>query len=260
MIFSSLIISKFRNFEYLELDLTNKNVIFGLNDIGKTNFLCALRFLLDRDFRRYGFVDSDYYNKKTDTEISITLKVNIEDENDADNKKIYSCMKGAIPSGVKEVYFQLKSTYTPETLRGDPRMYWGTEKDNLEDIPSSQNNFAIDKLFNVVYIDSSIKLDYEFKRYTKEILRGDTSLTEEERRNIRKHISDLNDSIGGLTNIKKFESELVEEYKKYRNEGNLNIAIRSEIELSNLHSKLTPYILSEDAETYPTSGDGRKKY
>lgn len=87
MIFSSLIISKFRNFEYLELDLTNKNVIFGLNDIGKTNFLCALRFLLDRDFRRYGFVDSDYYNKKTDTEISITLKVNIEDENDADNKK-----------------------------------------------------------------------------------------------------------------------------------------------------------------------------
>ncbi|MGO4548100.1 AAA family ATPase [Paenibacillus sp. 2TAB23] len=256
---TSIDICKFRNFEDIKLDLTNKNVVFGLNDIGKTNFLCALRFLLDRDFRRNGFVDSDYYNKRTETEISITLEVNIEDETDSDNKKIYSCMKGAISSSAKVVYFQLKSTYNLETLRGEPRMYWGSEINDLEEIPSNQSYFAIDKLFNVVYIDSAIKLDNEFKRYTKEILRADSSFSDKERNQIKKQIIKLNDSIGNLKNIKKFEKELVAEYKKYRNEKNLDISIRSEIELSNLHSKLTPYILSEDAETYPTSGDGRKK-
>ncbi|WP_170974099.1 ATP-dependent nuclease [Peribacillus simplex] len=259
MILKYLEIKKFRNFEKIELDLTNKNIIFGLNDIGKTNYLCAIRFLLDRDFRRQGFIDADFYNKRIDTPISITLKVNIEDESNDDNKKIYKFMKGAIPSDAKEVYFQVQGKYNPESLRGEPEMYWGSDLDDLEEIPSSQSFFEIDKLFNVVYIDSSIKLDNEFKRYTREILRGEASLNEDEKEKVKQHINDLNDSIGSLENIKKFENDLVHEYRKFRDESDLKISIKSEVELSNLHSKLTPYILSEDLETYPTSGDGRKK-
>lgn len=259
VIFKSLIIRNFRNFEKIELDLTNKNIIFGLNDIGKTNFLCALRFLLDRDFRRYGFIDTDFYNKQIHSEMIITLKVNIEDENNDDNKKIYKFMKGAIPSNAKEVYFQLRAKYDQESLRGEPEMFWGSDFDDLEEIPSSQSFFEIDKLFNVVYIDSSIKLDNEFKRYIKEIFRGDTSLSEDERKKVNRYITNLNNSIGKLKSVKSFEKELVSEYKKFRNEKHLDISIRSEIELNNLHSKLTPYILNEDSETYPTAGDGRRK-
>ncbi len=259
MILSSLHIKGFRNFKDIELDLTNKNIIFGLNDIGKTNFLCALRFLLDRDFRRFGFSDTDFYNKKIKSEIQITLTVNIEDENDEDNKKIYTAMKGAIPSNAKEVYFQLKSTYDRENLRGEPRLYWGAHLTKLEEIPSRQSYFSIDRLFNVVYIDSSIQLDNVFRRYTKEILRGETSLSEVEREDLNKHINNLNESVSDLTTIKKFEADLVDEYKKYRDEKDLNLSIKSEIELNNLHSKLTPYILIDDSETYPTAGDGRKK-
>lgn len=252
-------IKGFRNFEEIELCLTNRNVIFGLNDIGKTNFLGGLRFLLDRDFRKHGFIDTDFFNRKIDSEIIITLEVNIEDENNEDNKKIYTAMKGAIPSDAKVVFFQLKAKYNPETLRGEPELFWGAEINNLDAIPSNQSFYEIDKLFNVVYIDSSIKMDNEFRRYTKEILRADTSLDETERKRVYLHIANLNKSIGKLKSIKNFESDLVKEYKKFRDEKNLRITIKSEIELSNLHSKLTPYILNEDSETYPTGGDGRKK-
>ncbi|MBD8070018.1 ATP-dependent nuclease [Bacillus sp. PS06] len=259
MRFNSIYIKGFRNFEEISLDLTNRNVIFGLNDIGKTNFLGALRFLLDRDFRKYGFVDTDFFNKKIDGEINIILEVNIEDESSEDNKKIYTAMKGAIPSDAKVVFFQLKAKYNPETLRGEPELFWGSDKNNLDAIPSNQSFYEVDRLFNVVYIDSSIKMDNEFRRYTREILRADTSLDETERKKVNLHIGNLNKSIGRLKSIKKFESDLVKEYKRFRDEKNLKISIQSEIELSNIHSKLTPYILNEDSETYPTGGDGRKK-
>ncbi|CAG7644930.1 DNA replication and repair protein RecF [Paenibacillus solanacearum] len=48
---NSLSIENFRNFSNISVDLTNQNVIFGMNDMGKTNFMYALRFLLDKDIR-----------------------------------------------------------------------------------------------------------------------------------------------------------------------------------------------------------------
>ena len=65
MKFSTIRIKNFRNFEDINIKLSNKNVFFGLNDVGKTNFLYALRFLFDRNIRKNGFIDSDFYQKKT---------------------------------------------------------------------------------------------------------------------------------------------------------------------------------------------------
>ena len=42
MRFNLVTIKNFRNFEGISVDLTNKNVLFGMNDVGKTNFLYAL--------------------------------------------------------------------------------------------------------------------------------------------------------------------------------------------------------------------------
>lgn len=256
--FESISIENFRNFEKMDLELSNKNIIFGLNDIGKTNFLCAIRFLLDRDFRRNGFVDSDYYQKNIDSIIKITLKINIEDESD-DDKKIIKYMKGAISSSATSVYIQLKANYAKENLCSEPNLFWGSDILNLEDIPSNQAYYEIDKLFNIVYIDSSIQLGNVFKKYTRNIFRDENSLTSQEREEIKETIDTLNSSIAGLSNIKKLEGEIKEEYNKYRNEKALSIAIRSEIELDNVHSKLTPYICCDEEKTYPTSGDGRRK-
>lgn len=45
MKFDMVTIKNFRNFENISVALTNKNVLFGMNDVGKTNFLYALRFV-----------------------------------------------------------------------------------------------------------------------------------------------------------------------------------------------------------------------
>ena len=259
MFFSSLSIANFRNFENVKLDLTNKNIIFGLNDIGKTNFLCAIRFLLDREFRKNGLVDTDFFNRKIDKEISITLKINIDGKEDDDNKKIYSYMKGAISSEVKEIYIQLIASYGNEALRAESELFWGSDINNLEAIPSNQSLYELDRLFNVVYIDSSIQLDNVFKRYTREMFRSNTSIDEKERTKLNRIINSLNNSVSNLHNIKEFEQELVEEYKNFRKEEEIDISIRSEIELNNLYSKLTPYICNENSDIYPTAGDGRGK-
>ena len=42
MKFEKVFIKNFRNFDDVEINLSNKNIFFGLNDVGKTNFLCAL--------------------------------------------------------------------------------------------------------------------------------------------------------------------------------------------------------------------------
>jgi putative ATP-dependent endonuclease of the OLD family len=259
MNFMQLTIENFRNFERVDIDLTNRNIIFGLNDIGKSNFLAAIRFVLDRNFRRNGFMDSDYYNKDTSNKIILTLKIGITDEENDDNKKIYSMMGGAISSSAEEIYIQLKSVYDGESLVGEPNLFWGVDLENLEEIPSSQSYYEMDKYFNIIYIDSSIQLESTFKRYSREILKGDSSLSETERKVLSTHIKNLNKSVGKLSTIKEFEKELVDEYKKFKDDKNFKVSIRSEIELSNIHSKLTPYILDENRENYPTSGDGRKK-
>src|SRR5699024_6194405 len=133
MILQHLTIENFRNFEEVDINLTNRNIIFGLNDIGKSNFLSAIRFLLDRNYRRDGFIDSDFYNKDTTKEIRITLTINIDDdEENTDNKKIFKMMRGAIPSDAEDVYIQLRTTYDNNTLGGLPKLYWGTDLENLE--------------------------------------------------------------------------------------------------------------------------------
>ena len=66
MKFNSATIKNFRNFDDIFINITNKNVLFGMNDVGKTNFLYALRFVFDKNIRKQGFCDSDYYEKKVD--------------------------------------------------------------------------------------------------------------------------------------------------------------------------------------------------
>lgn len=53
MRFRNLSIKNFRNFEDINIDLSNQNIFFGLNDVGKTNLLYALRYVFDKEIRKY---------------------------------------------------------------------------------------------------------------------------------------------------------------------------------------------------------------
>lgn len=62
MKFEKITIKNFRNFENVNIDLSNKNIFFGLNDVGKTNFLYALRYVFDKDIRKQNLTESDFHN------------------------------------------------------------------------------------------------------------------------------------------------------------------------------------------------------
>ena len=65
MNFKSIAIKNFRNFKDISIELTNKNVLFGMNDVGKTNFLYALRFLFDKDRNLLShWIGKEGFNKK----------------------------------------------------------------------------------------------------------------------------------------------------------------------------------------------------
>lgn len=258
MKFKNLHIQNFRNFKDINICIGNSNVVFGVNDIGKTNLLYAIRFMLDRKHRLYGCVDSDFYKKDTSNPIIMTLTLDIEDEEDNDNKKIYTKIKGALKTAEKELCIQLRSEYNDEHLIGEIDMLWGSSLETLEIMPRSQQSFEVDKIFNVIYIDSSIQMENVFNRYTKHLFRNEKTVTEEEKENLKESIKGLNKHIAEIKSINEFEGNISSEYKKYRDED-LNVKIKSEVEIDNIYSKLVPYMVGSDDISYPTSGDGRKK-
>lgn len=68
----------FRNFKKAEINLAQKSLIIGANDVGKTNFLWAIRLLLDRGLSDYDIEpkDSDFYAFDETNEFGIQLYFN----------------------------------------------------------------------------------------------------------------------------------------------------------------------------------------
>ena len=96
MDFESITIKNFRNFKDINIDIGNKNVFFGLNDVGKTNFLYALRYVFDKDIRKLNLLDTDYHNKEIDKPIEIIISLDISDVTCVDNQKLRAKLKGAL--------------------------------------------------------------------------------------------------------------------------------------------------------------------
>lgn len=125
MKFKSIIIRNFRNFEDITIQLTNKNVLFGMNDVGKTNFLYGLRYVFDKDVRKQNFIDTDYHKGNVETPIEITIIIDISDTEDDDCQKLRAKLRGALMSNQNIVYICLKADYDKKESIGIPVMYWG---------------------------------------------------------------------------------------------------------------------------------------
>lgn len=164
MKFNSVIIKNFRNFEDISIKLTNKNVFFGMNDVGKTNFLYALRFIFDKDIRKRNFCDTDYYKKKVEIPIEIIIAIDISDVEDEDSQKLRAKLKGAILSDQDIVYVKVKADYDEKEMVGIPVLYWGGDFENLEEMKVHGTFFEIDYIFNVIYIDAYVDLYALFKK------------------------------------------------------------------------------------------------
>lgn len=62
---TKLKIVNFRNFDECEIQLANKNLIFGMNDVGKSNLMYALRLLFDNKVRNYQIFNTDFHQMNT---------------------------------------------------------------------------------------------------------------------------------------------------------------------------------------------------
>lgn len=171
MKFNSVIIKNFRNFEDISIDLTNKNVFFGMNDVGKTNFLYALRFVFDKDIRKQNFSDTDYYKKKVDVPIEIVIAIDISDTENADSQKLRAKLKGAILSEQDIVYIKVKSDYDEKEMIGVPVLYWGGNVEDLEEMKvhgTFFEMFTIDDNFKVI-VHPEVESNY-LKKYNRKSL------------------------------------------------------------------------------------------
>lgn len=159
MQFKNLIVKNFRNLENVDIEIQNQNVVFGMNDMGKTNLLTALRFLFEREVRNNGFVESDYYDTDIEKEILIQVELNLSDLECDDTSMLIANVGGARNSDESNsFYIQLSSKFDKSEYYGVPILKWGSDLNDLIDIPQKGNFSDLDKIFKVVYIDPSIDL------------------------------------------------------------------------------------------------------
>ena len=259
MKFNSVTIKNFRNFKDISIDLTNKNLLFGMNDVGKTNFLYALRFIFDKDIRKQNFSDTDYYKKKVDVSIEIVIAIDISDAENVDSQKLRAKIKGAILSNQDIVYIKLKADYDEKEMSGVPILYWGGDLEDLEEMKVHGTFFELDYIFNVIYIDAYVDLYTLFKKNVNKLLVNDKEQDKDILDNIYATCNKLNIQISGLSGIKAFEEKIVPQYKKFRHDA-ISVSVKSEIAVKGLYSNIVPYIKQDtDDSLYPTSGEGRKK-
>ena len=259
MRFNLVTIKNFRNFEDISVDLTNKNVLFGMNDVGKTNFLYALRYVFDKDIRKQNFGDTDYYKKKVEMPIEIVIAIDISDTENADSQKLRAKLKGAILSNQDIVYIKIKADYDKKEMMGIPVLYWGGNLEELEEMKVHGTFFEIDYVFNAIYIDAYVDLYTLFKKNANKLLVNDKDQDKDILDNICKTCDELNAQISGLSGIRAFEEKIAPEYKKFRHDD-ISVSVKSEIAIKGLYSNIVPYIKQDtDDSLYPTSGEGRKK-
>lgn len=263
MILSKLFVENFRNYKSTEIKLSNKNVVFGMNDVGKTNLLWSLRYLLDRNVRSNGFSESDYYQRDISNKIKITLEVKLSDfSNSRDSQHIVSKVAGARSSEELSLfYFQVIGDYDSSEAIGIPVLYWGNNLSNLDRIPQTGSFSVLDRLFNVIYVDPTIDLDTIFSKNKKKIFEQKKMIEDdiEKKKEIDELTILMNERISSMQMVQKFQESLTEEYKQLKKEK-ISIALQSEMAIKGFFSDIHPYIKKEgDDALYPTSGDGRKK-
>lgn len=259
MKFEKIEIRNFRNFEDVKIDLSNKNIFFGLNDVGKTNFLYALRYVFDKDVRKQNLLDSDFHNKRLDKPIEIVVTIDISDIADSDCQKLRAQLKGALLSEHNKVYIKLFAEYNKTEMFAFPILSWGGNINHLHEMKQRGYLYEIDYIVNVIYIDSYVDMYTLFKKNVSQLIKNEKDEDKDILAKIQNTVDDLNSHIASLSGIKEFENKLTPEYQKFRDDG-ISVSIKSEIAVKGLYSNVIPYIKQDnDNNLYPTAGEGRKK-
>ncbi|MGL4767240.1 MAG: ATP-dependent nuclease [Formosimonas sp.] len=260
---AQLKIKNFRNFADVTIDIANKNLIFGMNDVGKSNMMHALRMLFDPRVRNQEILDSDFHAYNTVDEIIIECCFDTS-EDDADTNKLRASAGEAIDADGSAFYVQLS---IKQELNEDKllTLLWGSNPETLMPIPSyGVSKTILDKLFRCVYIPSGIELERTFSELKKELLSDDSKNWRQQDSGALQKIEGLteqiNQQIKELPSVDAIQSAINSSLKIFDEQYEIEIA--SEQSVGGIHNHLALYGKAPNegnAKLYPTSGDGRKK-
>lgn len=155
MILSKIVLIGFRNYENATINLNEKALILGANDIGKTNLIWAIRLLLDRSLSDYDIMpqDNDFYAYEETNEFQITLFFS-----EVTNDCVVARMKGFIGDD-NILLLSYIAKRDPQTNSKEFKLFAGPSVDLLQEI---EDRFYR-KVLNIKYIRSS----RDFSNYIK---------------------------------------------------------------------------------------------
>ncbi|MCM3768387.1 ATP-dependent endonuclease [Neobacillus niacini] len=136
-------IQNFRNFKFVNVDLTHKQVIIGENNVGKTNFLSAIQLILDpklSDEDRF-LNDTDFYEGiESPMENGEEIKISIDIKGFDHNKMLLATLSDATlkedPATLRLTYHYYASQNDDGTYEYQYRIFQGTK----EDVPFNHNH------------------------------------------------------------------------------------------------------------------------
>ncbi len=252
-------IKNFRNFDNCTIDLTNKNLIFGMNDVGKSNMLYALRMLFDSRIRNIPIETTDFHKHNIDDPIEISCFVDIADDKNEYSQLLIARVENACTSDSELFQIKLTSDYN----NGDSNTYleWGTVTEPLLEIPNKGIKSLLDSIFHCIFIPSQNNTSSSFKDFKKELLDSHEYIDEDNQfsKEIETANHTINENVAKLSSVQSMQTNINNKLdifdKKYK------VKILPSHTFGDLHNKLDLYMHDitdvEGAKLYPTSGDGR---
>jgi len=199
----SVSISGFRNFKEVIVPFTEKTLIIGANDIGKTNLIYALRLLLDRTLSDADLepLDSDFYAHEDSDKFSIRIEF-VEVNDDC----VLSRMKDSVGEDAT-LCLEYRAYKDPATRKTSYELFAGYDVEHLNKIES---RFYL-RVLNLKFIGSKRDLfsyirterrnllrDAKSNRSTDDITQDTTLLTE-----IETELANINDRVTDLSYVSK---------------------------------------------------------
>ncbi|MDV0447526.1 hypothetical protein MsAg5_14260 [Methanosarcinaceae archaeon Ag5] len=253
MYISEVNIKGFRNFENTTINLTNKTLIIGANDIGKTNFIYALRIIFDKSLNENDLelYDTDYnaYTEADEIEITVCLSGIVED-----------CLKSHFGGDIKDgkTYIRYKNN-----KKGNYQIYGGYDI-NLLELKQGRNYL---KCICIEYVDTNRDL-YSFIRRerakllatSKDNLNDSDFLNDQNSiEDIQKDLNEINEKVDNLNYIKNALSIVNDELNKLsvHNEDQNISFVAGKNDAKKMLDNLDLAYLSTDKSPLLLGGDGR---
>ncbi|MEG0773915.1 AAA family ATPase [Clostridium sp.] len=252
MVIEWIKIKGFRNFEDEVINFSDKTLIIGSNDVGKTNMLYALRLLFDKRLsdKDLELCNSDYnaYNRSTEIEITVRIKNICED-----------CLRSIFGADIKDDAVIIKYT---NSKNGEYSIWAGPSEDLIEE---KTGRFYLKRL-NLEYVDTNRDLISFIKKERTKLLEASKKQLPDDLINqdkeaidgIQGDLNDLNKSIDNLHYIKTSLDSVNQELGKLsiHNEGQVVKFVTNNGDVGELLNNVElSYVTDEEVLTI--GGDGR---